>query len=115
MANKRIHKSKKRLGYYAGEKLSTLTENQVEFLKNQACLDAADLLMVVSVAAVKRVFKNTASNPKLEQYIIELASLLEDVGDDKVSLDVLVADLEAMSSIRYDFKNREWTNMKRME
>lgn len=112
MAKKRIHKSKKRLGYYAGEKLSTLTENQVEFLKSQACLDAADLLMVVSVSAAKRIFKDNASNPKLQQYIIELAKLLEDVGDGKISLDMLVADLEALSSIKYDFENREWTNVK---
>ena len=111
----RIHKAKKRFGYYAGEKLNNLTENQVEYLKNQACLDAAETLMVASVYAAKRVFKTAATNPKLEQYIVELVKVIEDIGDDKVSMNALVADLEALSSIKYDFKNREWTNMKRRD
>lgn len=112
MASKQIGRKAKRLGYFAGEKLNSLTQNQLEHLQELATADATDRLIVVSAWAAKRVFKEYASNPKMEEYLIAVLSTLQSVGEGKVSTNALAADIEALCKIKYDDKDGIWYNMK---
>lgn len=105
-------KKNQRIGYYATKKIQSLSEQQIDNLKQSLCVEACDTLLIVSAVAAKKVFKENATNPKMEQFIEAMMDLLEKVGADKVSLNALSADLEALCKIKYDIASQCWINMK---
>lgn len=110
--SKTIHKNKRHIGHYAAQRMRTLSEDQLEYLKNLAAADAAQRIVVVSAEAAKKVFKEYASNPKMEEFILKILSLLEYVGQGELTLTSIAADVEATCKIAYDFKTETWTNLK---
>lgn len=112
--NKRIHKERK-FGYYASEKLASLSENQVHHLEAVAAQMAAERVVVVSAWAAKKVFKENASNPKIEEYLLLLLKTLTRITDGEISVNALAGDIEAMCRIKYNQKTGEWINLRRKE
>lgn len=110
--SKKIGRKTRKLGYFAGEKLNSLTQNQMDNLLQLATADATERLLVVSAWAAKKVFKENASNPKIEEYIITLMDTLTKIGEDKVSVNAIAGDLEAMSKIKWDEKQNCFINLK---
>lgn len=111
---KRIHKEKK-FGYYASEKLASLSENQVHHLEAEAAQMAAERVVVVSAWVAKKIFKDNASNPKMEEYLLLLLRTLTRITDGEVSINALAGDIEAMCKIKYNQKTGEWLNLRRKE
>lgn len=107
---KKIVKTKK-LGFYAGEKLKSLTDNQLANLKQQCCELACEEMFVIAIQAVKDVFRDNVSNEQMEQFIIRLQQLLCYIGDGTVSLSTLHNCIDAENGIKYDPDAREWLNV----
>ena len=113
--SKKIAKSKHKWGYNASQKLKSLTDTQLQNLQEQSVRIATDRLIVVAAWVAKKVFKDNASNPKMEEFLLEFLSTLEKVGDEKVSLNALSADVEAMCKIKWDENTGDWINLKRKD
>jgi hypothetical protein len=62
--------------------------------------------------SVKAVFKERASNPKMEEFIVKMLSTWDKIGEGKVSINTIVASVEAESGILYDLENGEIRNLK---
>ncbi len=107
-----FHKNKKRFGHYATQRLKSLSEDQLDNLRNTAAMEAADRIVIASAEAAKKVFKENASNPKMEEFITTLLSLLELIGIGEITLTAVAADLEATCKLKYDFETLTWTNLK---
>lgn len=108
-------KKKKRLGYYAGEKLATLSENQVAYLKKEAAHDAVETLFIIAVLACKDVFNDEATTPKLEKMIKRMQCLLVKNGSNEVTLSTLANVIDAETNLKYDSYSGTWTNTKTKE
>lgn len=109
---KQVGRKTKRLGYFAGEKLNSLTQNQMDHLLQLATADATERLLVVSAWAAKKIFKENASNPKIEDYLILLMDTLTKIGENKVSTNAIAGDLEALCKIKWDEKQNCFINLK---
>lgn len=113
--SKKIAKSKNKWSYNASQKLKTLTDTQLQNLQEQSVRIATDRLIVVAAWTAKKIFKDNASNPKMEEFLLEFLSTLEKVGDGTVSLNALSADIEAMCKIKWDENTGDWINLKGKE
>lgn len=67
----------------------------------------------VSMYAAKTVFKDRASNPKMEQFITKMLKVWEDLGDGSVSIKTIIDSIETESGIRYDINTGEMWNLRR--
>lgn len=85
-----------------------LEENQI----HKAAKVAAQHSFTIAMYAVKDIFKDRASNPKMEAFIVKMMSLWDKVGDREVRIETLAASIEAETGIRYDLKTGEIRNMK---
>lgn len=102
MANKRDKKLKQQ------RRANRLEEKQI----HKAAKVAAQHSFTIAMYAVKDVFKERASNPKMEAFIVKMLELWDKVGDGKVRIETLAASIEAEIGIRYDLKTGEIRNMK---
>lgn len=105
MANKRDIKLKKQ------RRAERLEGKQL----HKAATIAVQHSFAIAMYAVKDVFKERASNPKVEAFIIKMMSIWEKIGDGKVSIDTIVASLEMETGIQYDLQNGEIRNLRRKE
>lgn len=102
MKNKRQNKIKQQR--YA----ERLDEKQI----HKAATVAAQHSFAIAMYSVKAVFKERASNPKMEEFITKMLSIWDKIGDGKVSIDTIVESIEMETGIRYDLENGEIRNMK---
>ena len=65
--------------------------------------------------SVKDVFKERASNPKVEAFIVKMMSIWEKIGEGKVNINTIVESLEMETGIQYDLKSGVIRNLKRKE
>lgn len=79
---------------------------------HKAATIAAQHSFAIAMYSVKAVFKERASNPKMEEFITKMLSIWDKIGDGKVSIDTIVESIEMESGIRYDLENGEIRNMK---
>jgi hypothetical protein len=105
MANKRNERMKKQR--YA----ERLEEKQI----HKAAKVAAQHSFTIAMYAVKDVFKERASNPKMEAFIVRMFELWDKVADGDVRIETLASSIEAETGIRYDLKTGEIRNMKGRE
>lgn len=103
-------KKKKRLGYYAGEKLSTLTENQLLNLKKEASLEAVETFFIVAALAAKETFYDLVDNESMEKMIKKLAYIINAIDKGDVTINTLINVVDAETGLFYDIKNRKWIN-----
>lgn len=103
-------KKKKRLGYYAGEKLSTLTENQLFNLKKEASLEAVETFFIVAALAAKETFYDLVDNESMEKLIKKLAYIINAIDKGDVTINTLINVVDAETGLFYDVKNRKWIN-----
>ncbi len=103
-------KKKKRLGYYAGEKLATLTENQVKNLKREATLEAVETFFIVAALATKETFYDLISNEKMVELLKRLAYITNAIGKGEVQLSTLINVLDAETGLLYDESKGIWIN-----
>lgn len=111
---KTIAKGKK-FGFYATEKLKSLTNNQLNNLKQESAQIACEEMFIIAVQAMKDTFRDDISNEQMEYFIKRLYYLLNSIGTGKVSLSTLANVIEAENNIKYDFKNKEWTNLEKLD
>ena len=102
MANKRGMKLKQQ------RRAERLDKKQV----HKAATVAVQHSFAIAMYAVKTVFKERASNPKMEEFITKMLSIWDKIGDGTVSIETIVASVEAETGIRYDLANGEIRNMK---
>lgn len=102
MANKRAQKIKKQR--YANR----LEERQ----KHKAATVAVQHSFAIAMYAAKTVFKERASNPKMEEFIVKMLTIWEKIGKGEVDIHTIVASIEAESSILYDIESGEIRNLK---
>ena len=105
MANKRDKKLKQQ------RRAERLDEKQI----HKAATVAAQHGFAIAMYSVKAVFKERASNPKMEEFIEKMLSIWEKIGEGKVNIHTLVASIEAESGILYDIESGEIRNLKRKE
>lgn len=79
---------------------------------HKAATVAVQHSFAIAMYSAKAVFKDRASNPKMEEFITKMLSIWDKIGDGKVSIDTIVASVEAETGIRYDLENGEIRNMK---
>lgn len=106
-------KKKKRLGYYAGEKLSTLTENQLFNLKKEASLEAVETFFVIAALAAKETFYDLVDNESMEKMIKKLAYVINALDKGEVTMNTLINVVDAETGLFYDAKNKRWINKER--
>ena len=85
-----------------------LEEKQI----HKAAKVAAQHSFTIAMYAVKDIFKDRASNPKMEAFIVRMFELWDKVGDREVRIETLAASIEAETGIRYDLKTGEIRNMR---
>lgn len=102
MANKRDKKIKQQ------RRANRLEEKQIY----KAAKVAAQHSFTIAMYAVKDIFKDRASNPKMEAFIVRMFELWDKVADGDVKIETLAASIEAETGIRYDLKTGEIRNMK---
>ena len=105
MANKRDKKLKQQ------RRNERLDKKQI----HKAATVAVQHSFAIAMYSAKTVFKERASNPKMEDFIEKMLSIWDMIGEGKVSIDTIVASVEAESGIRYDITNGEIRNLKRKE
>ena len=79
---------------------------------HKAATIAVQHSFAIAMYSVKAIFKERASNPKMEDFIVKMMSIWEKIGDGKVSIETIVESIEMETGIRYDIKNGEIRNMK---
>lgn len=67
----------------------------------------------IAMYAAKTVFKERASNPKMENFVKEMLKIWENVGDGKVSIQTIINSIETESGIRYDIESGNIFNLRR--
>ena len=85
-----------------------LEERQI----HKAATVAAQHSFAIAMYAVKTVFKERASNPKMEEFIVKMLTIWEKIGKGEVDIHTIVASIEAESSILYDLESGEIRNLK---
>ncbi len=107
--------SGKKFGFYAGEKLKSLTNNQLNNLKQETAQIACEEMFVIAVQAMKDTFKDNISNEQMEYFLKRLQYLLNCVGQQKVSISTLINVIEAENNIKYDADKKEWYNLDKID
>lgn len=102
MSTKRQQKQKQQ------RRAERLEEKQIY----KAAKVAAQHSFTIAMYAVKDVFKERASNPKMEAFIVKMMTLWDKVGDGEVRIETLAASIETETGIRYDLNSGEIRNMK---
>ena len=67
----------------------------------------------IAMYAVKDVFKERASNPKIEAFLVKMMDIWDKIGDGEVRIQTIVDSLEMETGIQYDLKNGEIRNLRR--
>lgn len=101
---------KKRLGYYAGEKLASLTENQIMNLKREASLEAVELFFIIAVLSAKETFYDLTDNESMEKMLQKMAKVINMLDNKEVTLDTLINVVDGETGLLYDRTNRVWKN-----
>ena len=107
--------SGKKFGFYAGEKLKSLTNNQLYNLKQEAAQIACEEMFVIAVQAMKDTFKDNISNEQMEYFLKRLQYLLNCIGQQKVSISTLINVIEAENNTKYDSNKKEWYNLDKID
>lgn len=102
MANKRDKKLKQQ------RRNERLDKKQI----HKAATVAVQHSFAIAMYAVKAVFKERASNPKMEEFITKMLSVWDKIGDGEVSIDTIVASVETETGIYYDIATGKILNMK---
>ena len=105
----------KKFGFYASEKLKSLTNNQLDNLKQEAAQIACEEMFIIAVQAMKDTFKDDISTEQMEYFLKRLQYLLNCIGQRKVSLSTLVNVIEAENNIKYDSNKKEWYNLDKID
>lgn len=105
----------KKFGFYAGEKLKSLTNNQLYNLKQETAQIACEEMFVIAVQAMKDTFKDSISNEQMEYFLKRLQYLLNCIGQQKVSISTLINVIEAENNIKYDANKKEWYNLDKID
>ncbi len=105
----------KKFGFYAGEKLKSLTNNQLYNLKQETAQIACEEMFVIAVQAMKDTFKDNISNEQMEYFLKRLQYLLNCIGQQKVSISTLINVIEAENNIKYDANKKEWYNLDKID
>ena len=101
------------LSYKAKQKLKRKHDRDVQKIMHEAAQLAVDSTYFLSVYAAKKVFKERASNPKLEQMILEMQKIWQAICDGKVSEKTICDSIETETGIRIDLKTHEFFNMRK--
>ncbi len=101
------------LSYKAKQKLKRKHDRDVQKIMHEAAQLAVESTYFLSVYAVKKVFKERASNPKLEQMILEMQKIWQAICDGKVSEKTICDSIETETGIRIDLKTHEFFNMRK--
>ena len=80
---------------------------------HKAATVAVQHSFAIAMYAAKTVFKERASNPKMEQFIIEMLSVWDKVGEGKVSIQTIANSVEAEAGIKYDIESGDIVNLRR--
>lgn len=67
---------------------------------------------IIAMDAAKQVWKENASNPKMEQFLETILRTWTAIADNKVSIDTIMASMEATTKISFDPKTGTFTNLK---
>jgi hypothetical protein len=94
-------------------------QRRAERLNDKQLHDAATIAVqhgfALALYSAKDVFKERASNPKLEAMIVKMMELWDKIGDKKVSIQTIVDSIETETGIQYDLKAGEIRNLRRKE
>ena len=107
--------SGKKFGFYAGEKLRSLTNNQLHNLKQEAAQIACEEMFIIAIQAMKDTFKDAVSNEQIECFLKRLQYLINKVGNHTILLSTLVNVIEAENNIKYDANKKEWYNLDKID
>ncbi|MBO5060252.1 MAG: hypothetical protein J6C82_04995 [Clostridia bacterium] len=80
---------------------------------HKAATIAVQHSFAIAMYAAKTVFKDRASNPKMEELIIKMLSIWDKVGDGEVSVETIAASVEAETGIKYNIASGEIVNLRR--
>lgn len=105
----------KNFGFYAGEKLKSLTNNQLYNLKQEAAQIACEEMFIIAVQAMKDTFRDDISTEQMEYFLKRLQYLLNSIGEGKVSLSTLINVIEAENNIKYNSSKKEWYNLDKID
>lgn len=103
------------LSYKAKQKLRRKQDRDTQKIMHEAAQLAVDSTYFLAVYAAKQVFKERASNPKLEAMIFEMRRVWKAICDGKVSEQTICDSIETETGIRIDLKTHEMFNMRRNE
>lgn len=97
--------------------LSKLKEaRRKERLTNKQMHEAATIAInscfAISMYAAKTVFKDRASNPKMEAFLIEMLKTWEAIGRRDISIQTLAESVETECGIRYDLDTGNFENLR---
>lgn len=85
-----------------------LEEKQI----HKAATKAVHHSFVIAMYAVKEVFKDRASNPKMEDFILKMFKIWDKIGDGEVSIQTIADCVEMETGIKYDVVSGDIINLK---
>ena len=101
------------LSYKAKQKLRRKQDRDTQKIVHEAAQLAVDSTYFLAIYAAKQVFKERASNPKLEAMILEMRRIWKSICEGKVSEQMVCDSIEVETGIRVDLKTHEMLNMRR--
>ena len=101
------------LSYKAKQKLKRKNDRDTQKVMHEAAQLAVDSTYFLAIYAAKKVFKERASNPKLEQMICEMQRTWQAICNGKVSKETLCSSIETETGIRIDLKTHEVFNLRK--
>ena len=101
------------LSYKAKQKLRRKQDRDTQKIVHEAAQLAVDSTYFLARYAAKQVFKERASNPKLEAMILEMRRIWKAICEGKVSEQMVCDSIEVETGIRVDLKTHEMLNMRR--
>lgn len=99
------------------QKLKAARRNERELKKyaKDATWTAVIYSFLICLYAVKTVFKERASNPKMEQLFLEMLKVWKLLDEKRVSIQTIANSIEMECNLRYDFETDSLYNLKGAE
>ena len=86
-----------------------LEEKQI----HKAATKAVQHSFAIAMYAAKDVFKDRATNPKMEAFVVKMFDIWNKIGDGEVNISTIAGSVEVETGIRYDVRSGDIINLKR--
>ncbi len=94
------------------QKRQRFQERQERKLAEESIEEALITCLLISLDSAKQVWKQDATNPKLEKFLEKSLRTWQRIANNEITLQTVANSVETESKIRYDIETHTFTNLK---